>query len=273
MLNQWRFDSPDWVVHPNLAPLHHHKVSYAESWSGHAAVLAGWDPARLVLPAVASSGKPNLADQEGAIRFWFNPFWSSASQGGNGPEDTACLFEIGAWSGKRSMAWWSLQVTPDGNQLVLANVVNRDAPLIALVTSVEWDVGQWHQISLTYSGAETRLFIDGAMVAIGPGISLLPTAPAGSEAGIALGSNTSGEQLAQGEFEELTTLPHIPSEQAIALHYQGLAGRASLGPLTPAEEAAELAMQAMLPQLVAASGAQPAGGAAMWPWLPAAAWN
>ena len=93
-----------------------------ESWLGYALQRAGTSVLPWILPAVdPNSGRTNLTcDADGAIRFWFEPHFSSASiVGGTGPGGTAHLADLAATSAGGTVVVWSLQISPDGRLLQL----------------------------------------------------------------------------------------------------------------------------------------------------------
>jgi Concanavalin A-like lectin/glucanases superfamily len=260
VLNLWRFDTTAWQNNPDQAPLLARHIGLAESWSGYAVTVAGWDPAQLIFPAVAPSGHVNLNPAAGTLRFWFNPYWSSAGLGGQGTGDSATLLEIGAWSNQGAVGWWTLQISPDGRGLALVANGAAKEQAIMLLAPMAWSAGQWHQISLTYSAESSALYVDGIQAATGPGLALVPLITGAGTVGMAVGSDVLGNHLAQGEFDELTTLAYPQSPGQIALHYDALKNRAALGPISLEEEAQREAL--MLTGLEAAL-TQKAGRALM----------
>jgi Concanavalin A-like lectin/glucanases superfamily len=237
VLNLWRFDNSTWRLTPSQAPLLFHNVGWAESWSGYAAAMAGWDSAQLVFPAIGSAGHVNLNPTAGTLRFWFCPYWSSAGMGGQGMGGPARLLEIGAWSSQGAVAWWSLQVAPDGRSLAFLAKGGAKEEAVLLVAPLAWQAGEWHQVALTYSAQSSALYLDGVQTAAGPPLALVPLSPGSGTMGMAVGSDVFGANLAQGEFDELTTLDHPQSPAEISLNFTALKERAAMGPISEEEEA------------------------------------
>lgn len=95
---------------------------------------------------------------------------------------------------------------------------------------------QWHLITLTWSAEETRLYVDWELAAQGPGWSWgrLKELPV-----LTVGSDEQGGRLAQGEFEELTTLDWVLGQEDLLWYYRGHWRQTGLGPIKSWE--AELA--------------------------------
>ena len=235
-LNQWRFDQTNWWTAPRTAPSEMAKVALVDSWSGSAARLS---PKGGVLrfPAVNSAGKINLALEEGSVRFWFAPDWSSASRGGTGPGSWARLLDVGAWAADAGHGWWSLYFDPSGSNLlfsVQADGVGEDY----LAAPIAWRSNEWHQITLTYGPKFTALYLDGELAAAGPAIGLLPSSKSFVNTGFTVGSDTAGRSLAQGTFDELATFGFPLEGDYIRNNYLWAEPQAALGPITAAEEEA-----------------------------------
>ncbi len=236
-LNHWHFEQTNWWTVPRTAPDEMVNVSLVESWSGYAVRVQTNTGAVLRFPAVNSAGKINLALEEGSVRFWFAPGWSSSSLGGTGPSSWGRLLDVGAWSADASHGWWSLYFDPSGTNLlfsVQADGVGEDY----LAASIAWQSNEWHQITLTYGPKFTALYLDGELAAAGPAISALPAAKVFVDTGFTVGSDTAGGNLARGTFDELATFAFPLGGDTIATTYQWAAPQAALGPITAEEEEA-----------------------------------
>jgi hypothetical protein len=106
-----------------------------------------------------------------------------------------------------------------------------------LSASIQWEEGVWHEILLSYNANFTALYLDGALVAQGSGVSVVPEAAARSQ-GFALGGDLGGANLAQGEFDELTTYRRPIVGLEVDWAYRLRASIAPLGPVTLQEEQA-----------------------------------
>jgi len=243
VLTSFRFDSTNLLADSKSDLLLQH-VALVESWSGYALSMEGKEPKLFAIPAVDGNGTTNLWTTAGTIRFWFKPSWSSISLGGNGPGVQARLFEAGAWSQTQSVGWWSLQLSQGGDDLSFV-AGSQGECLDILKTAIHWKEGDWHQVAFSYSPEGSWLFLDGELAAQGRPVALAPLEKFNGVFGLCLGSDAQGLNVAQGQFEEVTTFKTVQDAGHLAWNYSCLAGFAVLGPITPEEDAARLArMQA-----------------------------
>ncbi|MCX7722212.1 MAG: LamG domain-containing protein [Verrucomicrobiae bacterium] len=226
---------------------------WAPSWSGYALNRQGTAVKPATLPVIEKD-RWLIGPEEGAIRFWFRPDWSS----GVGPGDYARLLELVTESGKDTLVWWSLYVSPDGRALYLSGQ-GSDGPADFIKAEIEWKSGQWHLIALSYDQKETFLHVDSELVGTGPGLPTLPPTLAGQTM-LSIGSDGVGKGVAQGQFDELCTFPRPltdePWSDSLYLYYSAYSEVAAKGPVTEAEEAA---MRQAATEYMAMNEADPAG--------------
>lgn len=191
-----------------------------ESWSGYSLERVG-GVTPLVITGLDESGRVRVTTDQGAVRFWFRPYWSS----GVGPGTVVALAELAAVAGTESAGLWALRVSADGTALQLLGPEGRE---VLLGTRIAWEAGGWHQVVLNYGTEGTELVLDGMVVARGGGTLSVPP----KVARLAVGSNLAGEVSAGGELEEVCCFAR-PLRQAF--HYVPLAGMAALGPMSGAE--------------------------------------
>ena len=73
-----------------------------------------------LVPGVDGKGHTNINDGQQTFRFWFKPYWTSASlASGAGPGVVATLLELDALGKNESANVWSLQISADGTTLSL----------------------------------------------------------------------------------------------------------------------------------------------------------
>jgi alpha-tubulin suppressor-like RCC1 family protein len=211
-----------------------------ESWSGYALERSGTNLLPWIVPAVdPNSGHTNLTcDSSGAIRFWFEPrFTSSSIAGGRGPGATARLADLVASSQNGTAVVWSLQISADGTVLQLLGY-SDSGPVQLLVTPIAWQARQSHNLALDYGPQGTTLFIDGQLVAQGGGTVAIPA----SVGSLVLGSSVFGTDTAHGAFDEFFSFDHPLTAGDAAFYYQFTGAEAALGPISAEEEAAMLAL-------------------------------
>ena len=85
--------------------------------------------------------------------------------------------------------------------------------------AITWTAGKWHQLALAYSPTETKLYLDGALVATGAGIQSYPTTAARAANGFNIGSSRTATQQAKGVFDELQTFNYALDAATIASDY------------------------------------------------------
>jgi len=165
------------------------------SWSGYSLERAG-TVAPLVISGLDESGQAQVATAQGAVRFWFSPYWSSAAVAKDQvPGSAMPLLELAAVNGSQAAVLWSLQISAGGSELKLLGPGGSE---VLLAADIAWAAGSWHQIVLNYGTNGTELMLDGQMV--GEGAATL-TVPSGVTR-LAVGSSLSGEVSAGGELEE-----------------------------------------------------------------------
>src|SRR5262245_36846786 len=149
-----------------------------ESWSGYALQRSGTVTA-FVVPAVDAAGCTNVASysQAAAVRFWLTPYWASQSAGGTGPGAGARLVELIAAGSTGVAVAWSLQVTADGNALVLLDE-SGTVPAELLRVPIAWEPTA-HCVALNFGPGGTALFVDGQWVDQGQGTATVPPPMAG----------------------------------------------------------------------------------------------
>jgi hypothetical protein len=150
---------------------------------------------------VYSTGTPNVRRNEGTISFWFNPNWTN----GSGPVNGGIFLDM-------INAGWSLQVTNKGGTIEFDS-----GNSVLLSSSINWTNSVfWHKIVVTYSATGTTLYVDGAQVATGSGIS--PAACFYSLTDFLVGSDGFSRQV-HGIMDELKTYNYVLSSSQITADY------------------------------------------------------
>ena len=201
-LGYWKFNTTDWLGDAGQVPLLFTNIQSVPSWSSNALSIGANGPALLKYrDSEPNAALANINCQNGTIRFWFKPNWSTVTtNGGTGPQTKASLIDVGGDTTDR----WALIVNTNGSELSFITESNS-VIMTNVAVSIEWATNDWHQIVLVYSVTNTTVYIDGsAVVAQGSGVSLYPGA-AVRTGGVAIGSDSSGTGQAQGRFEDLET--------------------------------------------------------------------
>ena len=252
-----RFNETNWWGNLHPPPLVFDNIQLAESWSAYSLDMSGKQASRLQYPlvrteAATATTRTNLNLATGSVRFWFRPDWSSAALGGDGPGVFGRLVEVGAWTEDARAGWWSLFFSEDGNAIHFSAQAHGKQ-INYLDASIQWlgAPGAWHLIVLTYGAKASELYVDGALVAKGDGMTLWPDANGATARGFSIGSDLKGEHAAGGQFEEWTSFGYALSAEEIAHYYSNTRPRADLGAITPEEDQAQLAYLAALRELAA----------------------
>jgi hypothetical protein len=258
-LAKWAFDEPllAYAQRSSGQPVTIDRTTWIESWSAYALNRQNATVQPLILP-MATTNQWNLAPDEGAIRVWYAPAWSSSNTGlGHGPGHYARLLELYPDTG--SVLYWSLYVSPDGNTLYVSGN-GQEGPADFVKTDIQWQAGQWHLLSLSYGSIssllspvpwarqeadpdETRatvLHLDGKVAAVGQGVLPVPAMLAAATR-LSVGSRADGKDVAAGQLEELTAFARPITAWELGAYFEAYRKVAALGPVTPEEEAARLA--------------------------------
>lgn len=221
-LGYWQFNDTSWLGDGGQTPM---ASSVLESlanqigWSGNTLGVQGASPASLKYRDVETGGAANINLRRGTLSFWFQPNWTSSSVGsGTGPGQIARLIESGN-TVNTADGWWSVSISASGEHLLFESQIGGPGNRIIYFSSpISWVARQWHQITLAYSQTETKLYIDGQLMASGVGIQSYPTSAARGADGFSIGSNRSGGERSMGQFDELQTFNHVlPSESVTEL--------------------------------------------------------
>jgi hypothetical protein len=207
-LDSWSFyDATGWASDLGYLPIGFTNIVNDDScWASDDGVLDcngllvdSSDPAFLNYKTVESDGHTNLICSAGIIWFWFSPDFDSESQGGTGPGDWGRFVDVGAWTSNAVFGWWSLLMSPDGNNIYFSGQTNGVGTNY-LTCPISWTAGSWHLVGLTYSATNSVLYLDGEVATNGLGVIYPPNHGVLTN-GFWIGSDSySGTQQARGEF-------------------------------------------------------------------------
>ena len=221
LLNQWILGQPDWLDLNGDAPLGFVGLNVASGWSraGTALSVDTNVCAYLNLALTNKYNEPNLFLDAGTISFWYQPNFTSLTDGGDGPTNWAFLCTIGQWTSNATASSWSLVIDPDGTNLIFLAQSNG-ASQIVLSAPIDFDAGDWHNICITYCQTSCYMFLEGQPVTNSGPISYMPTDSDCAEYGIFLGSeSTNGIFQGRGQFQELQTYDGPLAAYEIAQDY------------------------------------------------------
>lgn len=220
-LGYWRFDDTNtWAGEAGQLPLRAAKVSGVPSWNTNAVLVDGDSPAALVYRDMETNGEANINLRTGTVRFWFKPDWTSANQGGTGPQPMARLLEAGSYDPGFTDGWWALYLNSNdyGQTQITFGSSADGAGNTNLSARVFWASKRWHQIALTYSPTDAALYCDGELLATDTGDHYFPDA-AERAAGFRIGADAVGGSQAGGVIEDLETFNYELSADDLAADY------------------------------------------------------
>jgi hypothetical protein len=209
-LASWRFDDAGLLGEEGQTPLESTRLMALDaSWSG-TAVRMDSSPVngRLSYRDVEGNGHANVNCRHGTVMFWYKPLVSLLPL-------TQRLIEMGN-ADNPADGLWALSLNGQaGDQSVTfqTDVMLINAP-------VAWSDGTWHQVVLTYSAAESKLYVDGTLAGSGLGVASIPTKAARSLYGLSIGANHAGADRADGSFDELQTFNYVLSLEEISGDFQ-----------------------------------------------------
>lgn len=221
---------------------------WVESFSGYALQRSGKSVTPWRVPMVVSNTLQIEAEQ-GAFRLWYQP----AASSGSGSGQVATLLELSTSNGKASEVWWALVVSPKGDEVHLV-CQTENGPESCLKTTVNWEAGSWHMLTLGFTPTNSALYIDDQLTAVGDGLVSIPK-EAAPFTSLAVGSTVAGTLPAQGQMEDLCVFSGrkkmqqilgnvfgLSADWEIATYFASLSKVAALGPISEAEIAARAAL-------------------------------
>lgn len=207
-LGYWRFDNTNtWEGETGQLPLTTNNLVGVRSWSTNAVLIDSTNPAILCYRDAEANGHANINLRSGTVRFWFKPDWSSADQGGTGPQNSGRLIEVGDYHPEFTNGWWALFLNSGGTQLTFGSSTNG-AGNTSFSANISWAFKHWHQIALTYSPTNAVLYFDGQAAATNDtGPNYYPNLEVRAN-GFRIGSDAGGGNQARGVFEDLETFSY-----------------------------------------------------------------
>ena len=101
---------------------------------------------------------------------------------------------------------------------------------------IQFEAGRWYLLTLSYSPQGTALYVNAQLAAEGSGLPVVDPALAG----LVVGSDLSGGNLAGGLCDEVTTFGQPATPENQAAYFNAVSGQAALGSISAAEEEAAL---------------------------------
>jgi hypothetical protein len=208
LLDSWSFqDTNAWTDDFGDTPISFTNISWSPLGDFFSLVVNSNAPAWLNYEIYQTNVDATnlIVNGPGSITFWYAPAdWSSGTNGGSGPGQWAQLIDVGEWTPDSSYGYWGLSIDPSGSNL-LFSAQDGLGDTYSLFTSVSWTTNYFHFIALTYSSTNVSLYLDGQLATNDPGgLSIWP-GPDVLANGVFFGSDTNGNEEAQGLFDAVQT--------------------------------------------------------------------
>jgi hypothetical protein len=220
ILDYWTFDDTNWLSGHGFPPKAFYGIQSVPGWSSNALQIIGTN-ALLQYHEMETNGLTNIVCPNGTIWLWFLPNWASTNSGGAGPGAYGRLIDMGVYTTNSSYGWWSLYMDPSGTAIFFSAQTNGVGATY-LNASMQWPSNHWHFVALTYSPTNSALYLDGQLATNGSGVLYYPSAAVRATNGFSIGSDTSGLNLAQGQFDWLRTFNYPVDGGLISNYYQAV---------------------------------------------------
>jgi hypothetical protein len=219
-LASFSFSNTNWEDSAGYAPVGFTNLENIAAGDGTCLELDSTNAAFLHYNVVETSGVTNLTVNVGSVTFWLSPDWSSVSKGGAGPGGTARLLEIGSSTTNASYGLWSLWIDSAGSNVWFSAQNNSGQGLYYLAAPIAFQSNIWYFFALTYSSSNTCLYIDGAAITNGPGVSVFPNQAVLAK-GFWVGSASNGAPSTQmhAKMDDLSTYSYPLNATAISGTY------------------------------------------------------
>lgn len=207
MIGCWQFsETNSWQDASGYGPISFTNLSASLAGDGLALLLDSTNAAWINYNIVTGDGWTNLMVDQGTVSFWLAPSWTSVSAGGTGCGVAGRLVEVGSYTPDSSVGWWGLYLDAAGDTLSFSAQTNDFSSncLTYLSAPISWSSNRWHFVALSYSATNTCLYLDGALAASGPGMTVWPGGDVLTN-GFCIGSDFSGVLQAHGAFDDVFT--------------------------------------------------------------------
>ena len=161
----------------------------------------------------------NMTFGAGSISLWFQPNWTSTSDGGIGPTNWAALLSVGNWTSNAAESAWAIAISPSGTNLVM-EAQSAGSNQVVFNVPIDFDAGDWHSIVITYSLTNCCVYMEGQLATNTGPIEYQPTYDDCLNFGLFVGNlSTSGDYQCHGQLQWLATYDNPLSADAVASDY------------------------------------------------------
>jgi outer membrane protein assembly factor BamB len=224
VLNFWPLEQPSWADEYGDLARGFTNLNVAASWDYDGTALSVDTNVEAYLNYdVFGDGYSNMTFAIGSVSLWFQPNWTSVADGGNGPTNWAALFSVGNWTSNAALSAWTLAISPEGTNLIL-EAQSAGSHQVVFNAPIDFDAGDWHSVTITYSSSNCCLFMEGQLVTNAAPILFSPGYEDCVNYGMFVGSlSTEGIGQCHGQLQWLATYDYALSSNDVVVNYSDVA--------------------------------------------------
>ncbi|MBN8247525.1 MAG: hypothetical protein J0L84_08785, partial [Verrucomicrobia bacterium] len=205
LLGAWPFDDPSLLAgYRSDAPVVSSNLFLVPSPWGYGVRLSPDLPSSLRLGVRQVNTNGDFSVRNGTVSLWLRPDWSPG--GPLAPSVATPLVEVGSPGAART-GWWAWLVNPGGHEVQFLGQA-RGQEVTWLRAPVAFRSNQWMHLALTWSPTNSALYVNGARVTQGAGVTHWPALAERSSGGWGLGGDVTGLRRLRADFDLLLTANH-----------------------------------------------------------------
>ncbi len=220
--NAWNFyplENPPWADWFGDLPRASTNLTTAPSWDYDGTALSLDTNVAFLQFDYFEGGEPVLYFDNGSLACWAQMNWTSVTDGGTGPSNWAVLISIGNWTSNAAQSGWTIAIDPAGTNLVMEAQASGSNQMV-FKTPIDFDEGDWHFVTMTYSPSNSWLYLEGQPVCSNGPILYQPSRADCTNYGFFVGSlSTSGIDTLQGQMQWLATYDYQLSSNEVSDAY------------------------------------------------------
>jgi len=152
----------------------------------------------------------NFNLREGTVRLWFKPDWSTGSGLGGWPR----LLVVGGWTPDASRDFWAVHIHPPVGSLHFSARTGPSTGDGYTLATLNWVAGDWYNVTVSYSAATVKVYINGVLTGIHPGGPHYARSLERAN-GMSIGTDHGGGQRVQGTLDKVETYNYVLSDQEV----------------------------------------------------------
>jgi hypothetical protein len=219
-LDFWPLEEPNWGDWFGDPARGFANLNAAPSWDYTGTALSvDTNVAAYLQQYVYQDGWTNIVFDSGSISLWFQPNWTSVTDGGTGLTNWGVVLSVGNWTSNAAESAWTLAISPAGTNLVM-EAQSAGSNQLVFDVPIDFDAGDWHSMTVTYQATNCCVYLEGQFVTNAGPIQYQPTYDDCLNCGMFFGSfSTSGAYQCHGQLQWLATYDSPLSADAVASDY------------------------------------------------------